>query len=232
MNITEALSWRYATKRMTGQKVPQDAVDRILEAARLAPSSYGLQPYSVLVIEDPALRERISPVAMNQPQITECSHLLVFAAWRTVTESHVDEFIRLNARERNMDPATLAEFSNTIKGTINSFASREEGFHWAAKQVYLALGTALVGAAVARVDASPMEGFDPAGMDELLGLRDRNLRSVVLLALGYRDIGADWLAGLRKVRWAREKLVLHLGANRTDSPSTSPRSAALRTNKP
>lgn len=232
MNITEALSWRYATKRMTGHKVPQEAVDRILEAARLAPSSYGLQPYSVLVIEDRSLRERIRPVAMNQPQITECSHLLVFAAWRTVTESHVDEFIQLNARERKVDPATLADYGNTIKGTVSGFASREEGFHWAAKQAYLALGTALVEAAVARVDASPMEGFDPAGMDELLGLRDRNLRSVVLLALGYRDIGADWLAGLRKVRWPREKLVLHLGADRSDSPSTSPLAATLRTKNP
>lgn len=210
MNITEALSWRYATKRMTGQKVPQEAVDRILEAARLAPSSYGLQPYSVLVIEDSALRECIRPVAMNQPQITESSHLLVFAAWHTVTESHVDEFIQLTADERKVDPVELADYSNTIKGTVNGFPSPEERFHWAAKQAYLALGTALVEAAVAQVDASPMEGFDPAALDELLGLRDRNLRSVVLLALGYRDTGNDWLAGVRKVRWPREKLVLHL----------------------
>lgn len=218
MNITEALSWRYAAKRMNGQKVPPEKVDRILEAARLAPSSYGLQPYSVLVVEDEALREKIRPVALNQPQITESSHLLVFAAWDTVTEDHVDEFIRLTADERGINPADLDDYRNMIKGTVSGFPSPRENFHWAAKQAYLALGTALVEAAVQRVDASPMEGFDPERLDELLGLRERNLRSVVLMALGYRNTEKDWLAGLKKVRWPREKLVVHLEDRSLRSP--------------
>ncbi|MFC3282117.1 nitroreductase family protein [Litchfieldella rifensis] len=210
MSITEALHWRYATKRMNGQKVPQEKVDRILEAARLAPSSYGLQPYAVLVIEDEALREMISPAAFHQPQITESSHLLVFAAWDSVHATHVDDFIRLTAEERGMHLADLEDYSNAIKGAVNGFSSPEERFHWAAKQAYLSLGAALAAAAVEQVDASPMEGFDPASLDALLGLEEHGLRSVVLMALGYRDIENDRLAGLKKVRWPREKLFIHL----------------------
>lgn len=210
MTVTDALNWRYATKRMNGQKVPPEKLDRILEAARLAPSSYGLQPYSILVIESKALREAISPVAFNQPQITESSHLLVFAAWDFVHEGHVDEFIQLTAKERDMDPADLEGYGNMIKGAVGGFSSPEESFHWAAKQAYLSLGTALVAAAAEQVDASPMEGFDPVGLDQLLGLKAKNLRSVVLMAIGYRDTNTDRLAGLNKVRWPEEKFVVHL----------------------
>lgn len=210
MSLIEALNWRYATKRMNGERVPRTQVDRILEAVRLAPSSYGLQPYSVLVIEDRALRERISPVAFDQPQITQSSHLLVFAAWDPVEEAHVDDLIRLTAETRGQHPDDLAAYGSTIKGAVGGFASTHENFQWAAKQAYLALGTALAAAAAERVDASPMEGFDPAGLDDLLGLREQNLRSVVLMALGYRDNAADRHAGLEKVRWPREKLFIHM----------------------
>lgn len=210
MNLIDALHWRYATKRMTGERVPQAKFERILEAIRLAPSSYGLQPYSVLVIESQALRERIKPVAFNQPQITESSHLLVFAAWHSVEESHVDELIRLTAVERDMDPADMEAYKNTIKGTVKAFASAQDKLHWASKQAYLALGTALTAAAVECIDASPMEGFDPVELDQLLELEARGLRSVALLALGYRDVEADRYAGLTKVRWPRERLFVHL----------------------
>ncbi|GGY04844.1 nitroreductase [Litchfieldella qijiaojingensis] len=210
MSITEALHWRYATKRMNGQKVPQEKLERILEAARLAPSSYGLQPYSILVVEDEALREAIRPVAFNQPQITESSHLLVFAAWDPVHEGHVDEFIRLTAEERGVELAELEGYESAIKGTVNGFASAQDKFHWAAKQAYLSLGAALAAAATERVDASPMEGFDSIGLDKLLGLKERNLRSVVLMALGYRDTDNDRMAGLKKVRWPKEKLFIHM----------------------
>lgn len=208
MEIIEALHWRYATKRMNGQRVPQEKVDRILEAVCLAPSSYGLQPYSVVVVEDAALRERIKRVAFEQPQITESSHLLVFAAWTPVGAEHVEALMRLTAEKRNLNLADLDRYQTSIKEAVSAFDSPEDMFHWAAKQVYLALGAALTTAAVERVDASPMEGFDPAGLDELLGFRERNLRSVVLMALGYRDEGNDRLAGLEKVRWPRERLVI------------------------
>lgn len=213
MIILDALHWRYAAKRMNGQKVPRQQLDRILDAVRLAPSSYGLQPYSVLVIEDQALRERIRPIADGQPQITECSHLLVFAAWNPVNEAHVDQLIQLTADERGINPAVLEGYKTTIRGAVRSHSSPDENYHWAAKQAYIALGTALVAAAEARIDASPMEGFDAAALDELLRLSQRGLRSVVLLALGYRDTATDWLAPLKKVRWPRERLFIPLTAH-------------------
>ncbi|PAU75492.1 nitroreductase family protein [Halomonas salipaludis] len=210
MNLIDALNWRYATKRMNGKQVPQAQLDRILEAVRLAPSSYGLQPYSVLVIEDRALRERISPVAFGQPQITESSHLLVFAAWEPVEEAHVDDLIELTAETRDLPAEALTAYAGAIKETVNGFASDQDKFQWAAKQAYLALGTALAAAAMEGIDASPMEGFDPAALDDLLGLREQNLRSVALMALGYRDSEADRYADLAKVRWPREKLFIQM----------------------
>ena len=211
MTIVDALEWRYAAKRMNGRKVPPDTVSRILEAARLAPSAFGLQPYSILVIEDQALRERIRPIADDQPQVTESSHLLVFAAWNPVHEGHVEDFIQLTAAERAVPLADLDEFRDSILGAVRGLTSPEEQLHWATRQAYIALGTALVAAAAERVDATPMEGFSPAALDELLGLRERGLRSIVLLALGYRDAGADWLAGMKKVRWHRDRLLIHVG---------------------
>ncbi|WP_136066918.1 nitroreductase family protein [Modicisalibacter radicis] len=210
MTLIEALNWRYATKRMTGDKVPPVQVERILEAIRLAPSSYGLQPYSVLVIEDAALRERIGPVAFGQPQIVQSSHLLVFAAWNPVEARHVDELTRLMAETRGLEPSELDAYGDTIKGTLDGFATPHERFQWAARQAYLALGTALAAAAMERVDASPMEGFDPAELDRLLDLQSQGLRSVALLALGYRDTGADRHAGLAKIRWPWERLFIPL----------------------
>ncbi len=208
MSISDALNWRYATKRMNGEKVPADTMNRILEAARLAPSSFGLQPYSVVVIGDDALRERVHAAACDQPQVLEASHLLVFAAWDNLDDTHVDALIRLTAEERGMDPGDMAAYANSIKSTINGFASPGEVFHWAAKQAYLSLGTSLVAAAAERVDATPMEGFDAAALDRVLGFGDRGLRSVVLMAVGYRDPETDWLATLPKVRWPSEEVIV------------------------
>ncbi|MEP5052474.1 MAG: nitroreductase family protein, partial [Alloalcanivorax venustensis] len=115
MTLEDALNWRYATKRMTGENVPEEKVDRILEAARLAPSSFGLQPYTLLVAEPLELRQRIAPVAMNQPQITECSHLVIFAAWSPVTEAQVEEMVALIAEERGQPRDKLAGLEKTVK---------------------------------------------------------------------------------------------------------------------
>lgn len=208
MSLMEALNWRYAAKRMNRRKVPQITLDTILEAARLAPSSYGLQPYSVLVAEDPDLRERIRQAACDQPQVSECSHLLVFAAWTEVDGGHVDELIALTAEARGLDPVELEGYRQSLHSAVAGFAEPEVRHQWAARQAYIALGTALMAAAAERIDASPMEGFDPAALDDLLGLEQQGLRSVVLLALGYRDTTQDRLAGLEKVRWPRERFVL------------------------
>lgn len=208
MSLMEALHWRYAAKRMNGKKVPQGALDTILEAARLAPSSYGLQPYSVLVVEDATVRERIRRTACDQPQVTECSHLLIFATWAEVDGRHVDELIALTASARGLAPAELEGYRQSLHSAVAGFAEPALRHQWAARQAYIALGTALTAAAAQRVDASPMEGFDPPALDALLGLEEQGLRSVVLLALGYRDTEQDRLAGLEKVRWPRERFVV------------------------
>ncbi|MEQ5834679.1 NAD(P)H-dependent oxidoreductase [Marinobacter sp. NFXS9] len=206
----DALNWRYAAKRMNGHTVPADKVERILDAAHLAPSSFGLQPYTVLVVDDPALKATIREKAADQPQVTECSHLLVFATWDPVEEAHVDELIERVATERDVDPAELSGYRDMIKGTLQQ-RTPEQRVEWAARQAYIGLGTVLSAAALEQVDASPMEGFDPVALDSVLGLRDRGLHGVVLVALGYRDTETDWLAGLKKVRWPRERTIQSIG---------------------
>ena len=207
MELIKSLEWRYASKKMNGQKVPKEKVDNILKAIQLAPSSMGLQPYTVLVITDAEMKKKIQAVAFNQSQVTDSSHLLVFAAWADISPEQVDEYIQHTADTRAMPVENLAEFKNTLQGIITK-NSTEQNYEWAARQTYIAFGTAIAAAAEERVDATPMEGFNAAALDELLGLKQKGLRSVTLLPLGYRDVENDWLAALPKVRRQREKLFI------------------------
>ena len=211
MSLIQALEWRYAAKRMNGQKVPQEKINTILEAIRLSASSMGLQPYNILVIEDPKLREKIKAVANNQPQITESSLLLIFAAWDNVTPAHIEEFINNTAEVRGVSLESLAGFKNSLLSIANT-NTPEQSFQWAARQAYIAFGTAIAAAATEKVDATPMEGFNAAALDELLNLKEKGLRSVTLLPLGYRDTANDWLASQKKVRRDKDKLFLELAA--------------------
>ncbi|MEA5140534.1 NAD(P)H-dependent oxidoreductase [Arcicella rigui] len=208
MSILTTLNWRYATKRMTGGIVPQEKVDTILEAIRLSASSLGLQPFNVIVIDNPELKSKIQPTAYNQPQIVESSHLLIFAAWDNVTKEKVDTYMAQIASERGVSVESLAGFRANFEGILNR--SAEENYQWAARQAYIALGTGLVAAASEGVDATPMEGFNPAALDELLGLKEKGLRSVLLMPLGYRDVEKDFLASAKKVRRSKEDFFIHL----------------------
>ena len=205
MNLLEILNWRYATKRMNGEQVPQEKLDNILDAIQLSASSAGLQPYKVIVISDPALKETIKPIANNQPQITESAHLLVFAAWDNVTEPRIHEYISRIATTRNVPIESLDIFAGNLRGNMLK-RTAEENFNWASRSTYIALGTGLVAAANEQVDATPMEGFNPVAMDELLGLREQGLRSVVIMTLGYRDAANDYLVNAKKVRTPKEDL--------------------------
>lgn len=207
MELIKSLEWRYASKKMNGDKVPDEKVDNILKAIQLTPSSMGLQPYTVLVITNPELKKKIQPVANNQSQIADSSHLLVFAAWADITPQQVEEYIQNTSTTRNMPPEGLEGFKNILLGIITKNTT-EENFQWAARQAYIAFGTAIAAAAEERVDATPMEGFNAAALDELLQLNEKGLRSVTLLPLGYRDTEKDWLANLPKVRRQREKLFI------------------------
>ena len=209
MELINALNWRYAVKRMTGQKVPQEKLNVILEATRLSASSMGLQPYKVFVIENEELRKKLQPAANNQPQIVESSHILVFAAYDNITQKDVQEYITHIAEVRNIPLESLEGFKNAMLNFIDN-KTQEEKYQWAARQTYIAFGTAIVAAAVEHVDATPMEGFNPASVDELLQLPQQGLRSVTILALGYRDTNKDHLAKAKKVRKEKKEMIEQL----------------------
>lgn len=208
--LIEQLHWRYATKNYNPSKiVPQDKLDRILEAIRLAPTSSGLQPFDVFVVKNPELRAKIRAVAWNQSPVTEASHLLVFAAWDNITDERIDMMFDLVNQERGFINEGWEAYRLKLKAIV---AARGDAanFDAAARQAYIGLGVAMVAAAEEQVDSTPMEGFDPAAVDEILGLKERHLRSVVILPLGYREPEGDWLVNLKKVRRARENFVYEI----------------------
>lgn len=205
--LIDKLKWRYAAKKMDAAKaVPQDKVERILEAVRLTATSSGLQPYELIVVTDPAVRAKIREHAWNQAQITDGSHLLVFAAWDNYTVERINMMFDLVNAERGFTSEGWENYRQMLLGLYPK-RSAEENYQHAARQAYIGLGTALIAAAEEQVDATPMEGFEPAKIDEILGLRERGLRSVVLLPLGYRAPEGDWLVNLKKVRRSREQFV-------------------------
>ncbi len=206
MELLNALEWRYASKKMNGKQVPEEKVERILEAIRLAPSSMGLQPYTVLVIKDPKIKNQILPIANNQQQIVDSSHLLVFAAWDKITVEHVNDYVDLTASTRSITIESLEQFKNILLNI--SKRPQQENYEWAARQTYIAFATAIAAAAEERVDATPMEGFNNAALDELLGLKAKGLKSITLLPLGYRDSENDWLAKFPKLRRQKEDLFI------------------------
>ena len=209
MSLINDLQWRYATKKMNGQKVPKEKIDYILEAIRLTASSSGLQPYEVIVVSDPQLLEQIKPIANGQSQITDASHLLIFAAWDNYSEENISKVFARTIAERGLPADAMADYKKMLISVYGNRAA-EENFAHTARQAYIALGTALAAAAEQKVDATPMEGFNNAALDELLGLRAKGLRSVVIMPLGYRDVENDWLVNLKKVRTTKEEFVTEL----------------------
>ncbi|WP_319532986.1 NAD(P)H-dependent oxidoreductase [uncultured Cohaesibacter sp.] len=207
----EKLNWRYATKKMDPSKpVPQDKVDRIVEAVRLAPTSSGLQPFELIVVTDPDVRAKICEAANGQAQITEGSHLLVFAAWDNYTPERINNMFDLVNDERGFTNEGWEAYRERLLG---AYIPREANvnFEHTARQAYIAFGVALMAAAFEGVDSTPMEGFDADKLDEILDLRARGLRSVTILPLGYRDTEGDWLVNLKKVRRAPEDFVTTIG---------------------
>lgn len=207
MELLKSLEWRYATKKMNGEKVPQDKLERILEATRLAPSSYGLTPYHVIVVEDQKVKEELQGACYGQTQLTDSSAVLVFATWDNITDESVDIYIQETARQRGIGVDMLGEFSGMIKGSLSNM-TQDQKIAWAQRQAYIGLGFALVAAATEEVDSTPMEGFVPSSVDSVLGLQELGLKSVVVLPLGYRDTENDYLASLKKVRWDNEKFFI------------------------
>lgn len=204
--LKDHLNWRYATKKMDPTKtVPQEKVDAILDAIRMAPTSSGTQPFEVFLVTNPNVLAKIRVAASDQAQVTEGSHLLVFAAWDNYTNERIDEVLELNNSVRGEIPMANAYYENLKANYVPR--SAEVNYAYAARQAYIALGVGLVAAAEQEVDSTPMEGFNPAEVDKILGLNERGLRSVVLLPLGYRDPTGDWLLPMKKVRKSQETIV-------------------------
>ncbi|PKG50894.1 MULTISPECIES: NAD(P)H-dependent oxidoreductase [Olleya] len=206
MELLDKLNWRYAAKAMNGEKVAEDKVERILEAARLAPTSSGLQPFEIFVVKNQDIKEQIKPVAWNQSVITDCSHLLVFAAWDTYTPERINHMFDLTNEIRGFENEGWENYRQMLLGMYPQ-KDPEENFNHAAKQAYIAFTEALTAAAFEGVDATPLEGFEPDAVDKILGLREKGLRSAVMLPIGYRKEDEDWLVNLVKVRKPMSELV-------------------------
>ena len=183
MSALNNLEWRYAAKRMNGQKVPAEKLEKILKAIQLAPTSIGLQPFTVLVVENEELKAKMAPAIYNQPQITEGSHVLIFAAWKEYSDENVEKYLNNIATVRGIPVESLDGMRNMINGAISG-KTPEQLLNWNSRQAYIALGTGLAVAAEEQVDSTPMEGFDPDALDAVLGLQEKGLRSTVILALG------------------------------------------------
>lgn len=205
MNLIENLNWRYATKKFdASKKVSQDNLDLLKESIRLSASSYGLQLYKVLIIENEAIKEQLKPASYGQSQITDTSHLFVFCNYTNTNNKHVDEYLQLKADIQNLKVEDLQGSGDFMKGAL-SYKSEEEMNNWTAKQTYIALGNLLAASAELKIDACPMEGFEPQKYNEVLGLTNKGLNASVIVAVGYRST-EDQTQFAKKVRKSTETL--------------------------
>ncbi|WP_300436665.1 NAD(P)H-dependent oxidoreductase [Christiangramia sp.] len=202
----EDLNWRYATKKFNPEKeISQEDLNILLESVQLTASSYGLQPYELIVVKNPEIREKLKAAAWNQTQITDASYLLVFANLQSVTESYVSTYLDNIANTRNLTREDLKGMEDMIKNTTLKLPAEKQQ-EWAAKQAYIALGNLLSAAANLKIDTCPMEGFDAGKFDEILGLKDKNLTTAVIAPIGYRS-EEDNYQHLAKVRKSKKDLI-------------------------
>ncbi|MBC7767066.1 NAD(P)H-dependent oxidoreductase [Arenimonas sp.] len=206
-NIIDALHWRYATKTYDlTKKLDSTQVDMLIESVRLSPASFGLSTYKLIHVKNTETREKLKAAAWGQTQISDASDFLVFAAKTNLGEADINEFINDVSETRNVPVESLTGYADMIKGSVGSRSS-EENIVWAAKQAYIGLGILLTAAALEKIDATPMEGFDSAQFDEILGLSALNLKSIVVVAIGYRSEN-DTYSSLAKVRQSKQNLMI------------------------
>lgn len=198
MELLKNLQWRYAVKKYAEELVSEEKIDQIIEAINLSASSCGIQPYRLIVISNPEIRQRLAEGSFNT-QIYASSHLLVFAAFNKITSEYITEYVSMMEEQRNLESGALNVLKDTL---IPYFSSQTPEQHavWSGKQAYIGLGTALIAAAELKVDATPMEGFSLQLFNDVLGLSEKNLHASVILSVGYRDTANDYLASMPKVR--------------------------------
>ncbi|MDO5524199.1 MAG: NAD(P)H-dependent oxidoreductase [Bacteroidia bacterium] len=205
MNLIKALNWRYATKRMTEKKVSDSNLDTILEAIRLAPTAYGLQPFKVVVTQHKELLNEIFEKSCPQIVIKQCSHLLIFKARKKLNAEYVEGYLKEMKRSRNSSEEEVERYRFKIHKVIENPKINE--FSWMIRQTYIALGYATFAAAELGIDSTPIEGFDTQALNEILKLDTDREEAVVMLTLGYRDEKQDKLIELPKIRKPMNLLV-------------------------
>jgi nitroreductase len=207
--LLDALNWRYATKAFDPtRRIPETTWKALETSLVLTPSSYGLQPYQFLVLEDPQLRAQLRPASWGQSQITDASHLVVFLARRDMTPAYVDDYITRVAEVRGQQPEDLAGYRSLMVANLVDDVKGAPIPEWAGRQAYIAFGQLMLSAALLGIDACPIEGMDPQAYDRILGLESGDYRSIAVCALGYRAEG-DKYAAAKKVRLPLESLVIH-----------------------
>ena len=208
--LIAALEWRYATKVFdAAAKIPTHVWTALEKTLVLTPTSYGLQPYKFLVVQDAATRAALLPQSWGQKQVVDCSHFVVFLARTDMKEADVDKFIARTAQLRGIPAESLAGYRGMMLGDIVNGSRGKAAHEWAARQAYIALGNAMTAAAILGVDACPMEGLVPAEYDKILKLEGSGYKTVVALALGYRA-ASDKYATLAKVRYDAKELIQHV----------------------
>lgn len=206
MKLMDLLQWRYATKKYNGKKIPAEQLDYILEAARWAPSSSGMQPYKIIAVGNQEMKEKMKSFGYDQQQYVDASHILVFASWDQYTAERIGQVFDRTVAERQLEPGAMNDYRDMLMGLYGPLGQEWQAHH-AAKQAYIAFGFAILAAAEQGIDATPMEGFLPPQMDHLLGLEHTGWKSTLVLALGYRDQENDWLLKMKKVRTPVEEFV-------------------------
>ncbi len=198
MDLIKNLQWRYAVKKYSEELVSEEKIDQIIEAINLTASSCGIQPYRLFVIANSDIRQKLGEGSFNS-QIYASSHLLVFAGFNKITDDYISNYVKMTEQQRNLEEGALDILKNTL---ISYFSTQtpEQNAIWSSKQAYIGLGTALIAAAELKVDATPMEGFNPKLFDDILGLSEKGLHASVIMSLGYRDTENDYLASASKAR--------------------------------
>ncbi len=207
--ILDKLKWRYAAKQYDAtKKISAEDWETLEQSLILAPSSFGIQPYKFIVVTDQATKEKLKPAAWGQSQITDASHLVVFAYKKTLTDADIEHFVDRIVEVRGVARETLTDYENIMKDSSKKAVDGGYVGVWNSRQAYIALGFLLETAALLDIDATPMEGFDGTQFDEILGLKDYS--AVVVAAVGYRDAEKDWLANLAKVRMPENELIVRI----------------------
>lgn len=210
MTLIDNLNWRHAVKAFDpNEKVSQENIDKIIEATRLAPTSSGLQPFRLIVVENQSVKEKLVEGALNPDCMKECSHVLVFAGWDNYSDEKVDAMFDMTTDARGLPRGRFNSYTEQLKAHVNA-NTPEQNFAHIARQAYIGLGLAMAQAAELKVDTCPAEGFNPEVFDKVLGLDKYGLKSLVILYIGVSDPERDWIAPMAKVRVAKEDFMIEV----------------------